>query len=335
MKGTAGRHVAGSSSAGGEGGKGASAGGGGGEEQYAERVGYLKEDTRQAIRANRAGTRGFRAPEVLLKCQDQTVALDIWSAGVILLCMLSKRFPLFNADDDIVAFLELAVLFGRHKMEQCAAFHNRTFKTDIPEITEHGWSLQNFVKRMNPDPFEEFAAFDRLNADRENGGGTPGPGAGASPASVLGKRPLGEAAAPSQRSLAVQTSETSQNPYTAHLSKSGRGVNASFAATGAAAAAASTMDPQRRRKLEQKRQDWLAALDLAKICLNPINTKRWSAARILREHKFFQQGRDAPFAEEMGQEAEQELRRSGVYGGRGEERGGLTPLAKKARRVLL
>jgi len=25
------------------------------------------------VRANRAGTRGFRAPEVLLKCPDQTV----------------------------------------------------------------------------------------------------------------------------------------------------------------------------------------------------------------------------------------------------------------------
>lgn len=28
---------------------------------------------RPAMKANRAGTRGFRAPEVLLKCPDQTV----------------------------------------------------------------------------------------------------------------------------------------------------------------------------------------------------------------------------------------------------------------------
>lgn len=39
------------------------------------RVGYLKpeQEKRPSIRANRAGTRGFRAPEVLLKCPDQTV----------------------------------------------------------------------------------------------------------------------------------------------------------------------------------------------------------------------------------------------------------------------
>lgn len=41
----------------------------------ASRVGYLKpeQEKRPQIRANRAGTRGFRAPEVLLKCPDQTV----------------------------------------------------------------------------------------------------------------------------------------------------------------------------------------------------------------------------------------------------------------------
>lgn len=38
-----------------------------------QRPGVLKEDRRPSIRANRAGTRGFRAPEVLLKCPDQTV----------------------------------------------------------------------------------------------------------------------------------------------------------------------------------------------------------------------------------------------------------------------
>lgn len=39
----------------------------------------------------RGGTRGFRAPEVLLRCTKQTVAIDIWSAGVILLSILSAR----------------------------------------------------------------------------------------------------------------------------------------------------------------------------------------------------------------------------------------------------
>jgi serine/threonine protein kinase len=40
--------------------------------QSAPAQGYPKNDPRPSRRANRAGTRGFRAPEVLLKCTNQT-----------------------------------------------------------------------------------------------------------------------------------------------------------------------------------------------------------------------------------------------------------------------
>ncbi|KAG9095145.1 hypothetical protein FRC06_010088 [Ceratobasidium sp. 370] len=36
-------------------------------------VGFKTDDLRPRVKANRAGTRGFRAPEVLLKCESQTV----------------------------------------------------------------------------------------------------------------------------------------------------------------------------------------------------------------------------------------------------------------------
>lgn len=38
----------------------------------ADKVGYPDQDRRPLSKANRAGTRGFRAPEVLLKCGSQT-----------------------------------------------------------------------------------------------------------------------------------------------------------------------------------------------------------------------------------------------------------------------
>jgi serine/threonine protein kinase len=57
--------------------------------------------------ANRGGTKGFRAPEVLLKVVHQTTAIDIWSAGVILLSMLCSRFPVLSHSDDDVALLEI------------------------------------------------------------------------------------------------------------------------------------------------------------------------------------------------------------------------------------
>ncbi|KAK6534255.1 hypothetical protein TWF281_005585 [Arthrobotrys megalospora] len=108
--------------------------------------GYPKNDQRPSKRANRAGTRGFRAPEVLFKCNRQTTKIDIWSAGVILLTFLSKRFPFFNSPDDIDAIIEMATVFGRAKMRACAALHGATFETGIPTISEKGHSLSRIVE---------------------------------------------------------------------------------------------------------------------------------------------------------------------------------------------
>ncbi|GAA5918563.1 hypothetical protein JCM6882_002337 [Rhodosporidiobolus microsporus] len=116
-----------------------------------QRPGVLKEDRRPSIRANRAGTRGFRAPEVLLKCPDQTVALDIWSVGIILLCFLTRRFPFFNSNDDTEALAEITAIFGKKKMELCASLHNRTFQTNVPDYENPPHrTLHDLVKELNP-----------------------------------------------------------------------------------------------------------------------------------------------------------------------------------------
>ncbi|KDQ64112.1 hypothetical protein JAAARDRAFT_187487 [Jaapia argillacea MUCL 33604] len=115
-----------------------------------ERVGYPEHDKRPVTKANRAGTRGFRAPEVLLKCGEQTGAIDIWSAGMILLFFLTGKFPLFASNDDIEALMEIAVVIGRRKMEKAATLHSRTFATNVPSITPDGTSWREFVERQNP-----------------------------------------------------------------------------------------------------------------------------------------------------------------------------------------
>ncbi|GAA5901854.1 serine/threonine protein kinase CDC7 [Sporobolomyces salmoneus] len=115
------------------------------------RIGYLKEDRRPSVRANRAGTRGFRAPEVLLKCPDQTVSLDVWSAGIILLCFLTRRFPFFQSNDDTEALAEITAIFGKRKMERCAALHNRTFVTNVPDLENPAHAtFHDLVKSLNP-----------------------------------------------------------------------------------------------------------------------------------------------------------------------------------------
>ncbi|RKF73079.1 Cell cycle serine/threonine-protein kinase hsk1 [Golovinomyces cichoracearum] len=108
-------------------------------------IGYLKNDPRPSRRANRAGTRGFRAPEVLLKCTDQTTKIDIWSAGVILLTILSRRFPFFNSADDVEAMIEIATIFGTKRMKHCALLHGAIFQTNIPTIGSHGFSLEKII----------------------------------------------------------------------------------------------------------------------------------------------------------------------------------------------
>ncbi|KAK3775484.1 hypothetical protein RRG08_027239 [Elysia crispata] len=62
--------------------------------------------------APRAGTAGFRAPEVLLKSPVQDTAVDIWSAGTIFLSVLSARYPFFRAQDDLGYLAQIISVVG-------------------------------------------------------------------------------------------------------------------------------------------------------------------------------------------------------------------------------
>lgn len=107
--------------------------------------GYPKSDTRSSRRANRAGTRGFRAPEVLFKCTEQSTGIDIWSAGVILLTILSKRFPFFNSADDVEAMIEIATIFGSKRMKAAGLLHGCVFETSIPTVGQQGFSMEKII----------------------------------------------------------------------------------------------------------------------------------------------------------------------------------------------
>lgn len=137
--------------------------------------GYPKEDRRACLRANRAGTRGFRAPEVLFKCTAQTTKIDVWSAGIMVLTILAKRFPFFQSSDDIDAVIEMATIFGNVRMAKCALLHGQIFETNLPTITENGYSLEKIVlwatdrnsrnsrgERINVDAGEK-SAIDFMN----------------------------------------------------------------------------------------------------------------------------------------------------------------------------
>lgn len=109
-------------------------------------TGYPKHDSRPSRRANRAGTRGFRAPEVLFKCTAQTTKIDIWSTGVILLTILARRFPFFNSSDDVDATMEIASIFGKKKMQHAALMHGQVFETNIETIGSKGFAFEKIIR---------------------------------------------------------------------------------------------------------------------------------------------------------------------------------------------
>lgn len=112
-------------------------------------AGYRKDDMRPARRANRAGTRGFRAPEVLLKCNRQCHKIDVWAAGVVLLMMLARKFPFFTSMDDADALVEMASIYGLRDMRAVANLHGAEFETNLPTISDHRRPWQQIIDWCN------------------------------------------------------------------------------------------------------------------------------------------------------------------------------------------
>ncbi|KAG0356484.1 hypothetical protein BG005_004589 [Podila minutissima] len=116
-------------------------------------IGYIKKDNRPYLKVNRAGTRGFRAPEILMKHVYQTVSLDIWAVGVTLLCFLTGRFPFFNSNDDAEALLEIAIVFGSTEMKKVAASFNRSFITNVPSVKKRSITFGRLARLLHPTRF--------------------------------------------------------------------------------------------------------------------------------------------------------------------------------------
>lgn len=68
----------------------------------------------------RSGTTGYRAPEILLAYAHQASTIDIWSAGVVLLSILSKKYPFFHPQNDLHALAEIIEIFGSNVCIQAA-----------------------------------------------------------------------------------------------------------------------------------------------------------------------------------------------------------------------
>lgn len=53
-------------------------------------------------------------------------AVDIWSAGVIFLSLLSGRYPFFRANDDMTALAQIISIMGSEEVSQSAKAYGKS-----------------------------------------------------------------------------------------------------------------------------------------------------------------------------------------------------------------
>lgn len=124
--------------------------------------GYYEKDCRPPLKAPRSGTRGFRAPEILFKSMDQTTAVDIWSAGIIFLSILTCQYPFFLSLEDVDGLAEISVILGAAKMRETAKHYGRTFRTNLSSVSEEGISLRDIITHLSNKPNVDEMALDLL-----------------------------------------------------------------------------------------------------------------------------------------------------------------------------
>jgi len=117
---------------------------------------------RNECMAPRAGTPGFRAPEVLLKHLCQTSAIDIWSVGVIFASLLTKKFPFFRNTDDMTSLAEIISIFGSERVEKAAQAIGKQLTSsekNVPPV-----DLKETLTKLRGDQMQiDDSAFDLLD----------------------------------------------------------------------------------------------------------------------------------------------------------------------------
>ncbi|ORD94537.1 cell cycle protein kinase CDC7 subfam [Enterospora canceri] len=124
--------------------------------------GYFEGDSRPKMKAARAGTRGFRAPEILFRYANQGPAIDVWSAGVVLLCILSAQYPFFVSVEDVDGLVEMATIFGHAEMRRAAKQYGRVWKCNIGTVGEDRVDFREILVKMNADAEIDADALDLL-----------------------------------------------------------------------------------------------------------------------------------------------------------------------------
>ena len=114
---------------------------------------------------------------------NHLLAIDIWSAGVMMLTLFTGRYPFFNSPDDLTGISEICCVFGATELKASALAMSSLFYSSWPFlyllnpgidrvvtieeriVPVRKVTLQELCLKMNPDLASQLpeAAFDLLS----------------------------------------------------------------------------------------------------------------------------------------------------------------------------
>eukprot|EP00127_Corallochytrium_limacisporum_P005616 Clim_evm15s209 gene=Clim_evmTU15s209 len=110
---------------------------------------FYANDRRPKDHVERQGTRGFRAPEILLRSSQQGAGVDMWAAGITFLSLLTGIYPFFICADDANAVAENIEVFGARPMRDFAKILGKELVTT--GYADEPRDLHHVVSGTNPD----------------------------------------------------------------------------------------------------------------------------------------------------------------------------------------
>jgi serine/threonine protein kinase len=92
-------------------------------------------------------SRYYRAPELILGCEDYTTAIDIWAAGCVLAEMLMAGMPIFTGSSALGQLHAIMKVLGRPTEDDLATFQHTS---DLPIETGQMQTLEAVLPRHTP-----------------------------------------------------------------------------------------------------------------------------------------------------------------------------------------
>uniref|UniRef100_A0AC35TVF7 Protein kinase domain-containing protein n=1 Tax=Rhabditophanes sp. KR3021 TaxID=114890 RepID=A0AC35TVF7_9BILA len=106
----------------------------------------------------KSGTNGYRAPETMLMCLDQTTKLDIWSAGATVLSLMCRLPSVFRYDNEFEGIYQYGTILGSNEMSEAAKSWNVNLMYDKIYPKKSFYRLQKSLNLQTKGQFREFAS---------------------------------------------------------------------------------------------------------------------------------------------------------------------------------